>query len=73
MRLALREPDAAQQVLERHTRASLDMARSTPLKWIQQQGGWASAKLLLDTYGHFMPSESSGSPRIWIPLPSSLG
>jgi hypothetical protein len=31
-----------------------------PLKWIQEQGGWASAKVLLDTYGHFMPSESHG-------------
>ncbi|MCH7867921.1 MAG: site-specific integrase [Myxococcales bacterium] len=44
----------------RHTWASLHMARSTPLKWIQEQGGWASAKVLLDTYGHFMPSESHG-------------
>ncbi len=23
-------------------------------------GGWASAKLLLDLYGHFLPTESSG-------------
>jgi len=36
------------------------MARSTPLKWIQEQGGWTTAKLLLDTYGHFMPSETHG-------------
>lgn len=36
------------------------MARGTPLKWIQDQGGWSSAKVLLDTYGHFMPSESHG-------------
>ena len=44
----------------RHTWASLHMARGTPLKWIQQQGGWTTAKVLLDTYGHFMPSESRG-------------
>jgi len=44
----------------RHTWTSLHMARSTPLKWIQDQGGWTSAKLLLDTYGHYMPSESNG-------------
>ncbi len=44
----------------RHTWASLHMARGTPLKWIQEQGGWSTAKLLLDTYGHFMPSESRG-------------
>ncbi len=36
------------------------MARGTNLKWIQAQGGWASAKLLLDTYGHYLPSESTG-------------
>ncbi len=44
----------------RHTWASLHMARGTPLKWIQAQGGWTTAKLLLDTYGHFMPTESHG-------------
>jgi integrase len=44
----------------RHTWASLHMARGTPLKWIQEQGGWSTAKVLLDTYGHFMPSESRG-------------
>jgi integrase len=44
----------------RHTWASLHMARSTPLKWIQEQGGWTTAKLLLDTYGHYMPTESHG-------------
>jgi integrase len=44
----------------RHTWASLHMARSTPLKWIQEQGGWTTAKLLLDTYGHHMPAESHG-------------
>ncbi len=44
----------------RHTFASLHMARGTPLLWIQQQGGWASAKVLLDTYGHFLAADSSG-------------
>ncbi len=44
----------------RHTFASLHMARSTPLKWIQAQGGWASAKMLLDTYGHYLPDENEG-------------
>jgi integrase len=44
----------------RHTWASLHMARGTPLKWIQEQGGWTTAKLLLDTYGHYMPTESRG-------------
>ena len=44
----------------RHTWASLHMARGTPLKWIQDQGGWTTAKVLLDTYGHLMPTETRG-------------
>ena len=36
------------------------MARGTNLKWLQAQGGWASAKMLLDVYGHFMPAETYG-------------
>ena len=44
----------------RHTFASLHMARATPIKWVQAQGGWASAKMLLDVYGHFVPEESGG-------------
>ena len=44
----------------RHTWTSLHMARETPLKWIQEQGGWSSAKMLLDVYGHFMPRETRG-------------
>jgi integrase len=44
----------------RHTWASLHMARGTPLKWIQVQGGWTTAKLLLDVYGHFLPTEYTG-------------
>jgi hypothetical protein len=43
-----------------HTWASLHMARGTPLKWIQEQGGCPTAKILLDTYGQFMPTESRG-------------
>ena len=44
----------------RHTWASLHLARGTPIKWIQTQGGWTTAKVLLDTYGHFMADESRG-------------
>jgi integrase len=44
----------------RHTWASLHMARGTPLKWIQAQGGWTTAKVLLDTYGHYLPTETRG-------------
>ena len=44
----------------RHTWATLHLARGTPLKWVQQQGGWASAKMLMDVYGHYLPREMSG-------------
>jgi integrase len=44
----------------RHTFATLHLSNGTPIKWIQAQGGWASAKLLLDWYGHFLPSEQHG-------------
>ena len=44
----------------RHTFASLHIARGTNLLWIQEAGGWSSAKMLLDVYGHFMPTESAG-------------
>ena len=44
----------------RHTFASLHLAFGTNLKWIQNMGGWSSAKLLLDLYGHFLPTESTG-------------
>ena len=33
------------------------MTRCTPLKCIRAQGGWTTAKLLLDVYGHFLPTE----------------
>ena len=44
----------------RHTFASLHLALGTNIKWLQNMGGWASAKLLLDLYGHFLPTESTG-------------
>ena len=44
----------------RHMFASLHLARGTNLKWVQEAGGWSSAKMLLDVYGHFMPTESAG-------------
>ena len=44
----------------RHTFASLHLARGTNLMCIQTMGGWASAKLLLDLYGHHLPRESTG-------------
>ena len=62
----------------RHTFASIHLARGTNLKWIQAQGGWASAKVLLDCYGHYLRKETTGyadalsvgSKRLY-PAPSS--
>ena len=44
----------------RHTWASLHLAEGNPIKWVQAQGGWQNASLLLDLYGHYMPTKSSG-------------
>ncbi len=43
----------------------LDLGR--PIKWVQTHGGWSSAKLLLDTYGHFLPREMGGSEDVLAP------
>jgi integrase len=44
----------------RHTWASLHLARGTPIEWVRVMGGWSSAKMLLDVYGHYMPREMRG-------------
>ncbi len=44
----------------RHTWASLHLNRGTPIKWVQAQGGWTTAKVLLDTYADYMPEETRG-------------
>ena len=43
-----------------HTWTSLHLAAGTPLKWIQERGGWSTSQMLLDTYGHFMSREMRG-------------
>ena len=40
--------------------ASVHLAFGTNINWLQNMGGWASAKLLLNLYGHFLPTESTG-------------
>lgn len=44
----------------RHTWCSLHLAAGTPIHWIREQGGWASAKMLLDTYGHLIKDKRRG-------------
>lgn len=51
----------------RHTWATLHLAAGTPIKWVQTHGGWSSARLLLDTYGHFLPREMGGFEDVLAP------
>ena len=44
----------------RHTWATLHLVRGTPIKWVQEQGGWASARMLLDVYSHAIKREMQG-------------
>jgi integrase len=39
----------------RHTFASMMLSRNSPLLYVQQQGGWRSAAVLLRTYARWMP------------------
>ena len=32
----------------------------TPIEWVRKMGGWSSAKMVLDVYGHFLPTEMRG-------------
>src|SRR4030095_11121358 len=44
----------------RHTCVSRHLEAGTPIKWIQERGGWTTSKVLLDVYGHFMPTDVRG-------------
>lgn len=44
----------------RHSWVSQHMALGSPLPWIQKQGGWSSAKVLLEVYAHMVPDGSTG-------------
>jgi integrase len=41
----------------RHTFASTMLSRNAPLLYVQQQGGWRSASVLLRVYARWMPQE----------------
>jgi integrase len=43
----------------RHTWASTMLSRNAPLLYVQQQGGWRSASVLLRTYARWMPQPSA--------------
>jgi integrase len=43
----------------RHTFASTMLSRNAPLLYVQQQGGWRSASVLLRTYARWLPQPSA--------------
>jgi integrase len=43
----------------RHTFASTMLSRNAPILYVQQQGGWRSAAVLLRTYARWMPQPSA--------------
>jgi integrase len=43
----------------RHTWASTLLSRNAPLLYVQHQGGWRSASVLLRTYARWMPQPSA--------------
>ena len=43
----------------RHTWASTMLSRNAPLLYVQQQGGWRSAVVLLRTYARWLPQPSA--------------
>jgi integrase len=45
----------------RHTFASTMLSRNAPLLYVQQQGGWRSATVLLRVYARWMPQDGSGA------------
>ena len=48
----------------RHTFASTMLSRNAPLLYVQQQGGWRSASVLLRVYARWMPQEPTSAPSV---------
>ena len=46
----------------RHTFASTMLSRNAPLLYVQQQGGWRSASVLLRVYARWMPQDFGNGP-----------
>jgi integrase len=47
----------------RHAFASTMLSRNAPLLYVQQQGGWRSAGVLLRVYARWMPRDPVGDAR----------
>ena len=57
----------------RHTFASTMLSRNAPLLYVQQQGGWRSASVLLRVYARWMPQAGAlTSPPATLLPPASL-
>ena len=48
----------------RHTFASTLLSRNAPLLYVQGQGGWRSAGVLLRVYARWMPQAHAGDPQL---------
>lgn len=56
----------------RHTFASTMLSRNAPLLYVQQQGGWRSATVLLRVYARWMPQDgASRQPSATYPQPEA--
>jgi integrase len=60
----------------RHTFASTLLSRNAPLLYVQKQGGWRSASVLLRVYARWMPQEygeAAGQPSATPAQPAGSG
>ena len=60
----------------RHTFASTQLSRNAPLLYVQKQGGWRSASVLLRVYARWMPQEYgevAGQPSATPAQPATAG
>ena len=58
----------------RHTFASTLLSRNAPVLYVQQQGGWRSAAVLLQVYARWLPTaviEHPGAPQVRLDTPRS--
>jgi integrase len=55
----------------RHTFASTMLSRNAPLLYVQQQGGWRSAAVLLRVYARWMPLDAAALPAATQPQPEA--
>jgi len=68
-RVRYREPEQL-----RHTFASTLLSRNAPLLYVQGQGGWRSASVLLRVYARWMPQAfAEGPQRQASATPAQLG